>query len=69
MISKSIEIEERTGYRVADDGVLVNAPCCCFGETHHGHPYCAEPTPELLAAERDGLIYRSLDTGWQWHAA
>lgn len=58
-------IEERTGYQVVD-GVLLNAPCCCYGDDHNGHPYCSDPTPELLQAERDGLIQRELATGWHW---
>jgi len=69
MIMQNPAIKELTGYRV-EDGRLVNAPCCCYGEDHHGHPYCDEPTPELLQAERDGLIYRQLEqTGWYWYVA
>lgn len=67
MIVQNIQIEELTGYRVDENGVLLDAPCCCYGDDHNGHPYCSDPTPELLAAERDGLIVRRLDTGWQWH--
>jgi len=54
------------GYLVDEDGALIGAPCCCYGEDHFSHPYCQEPTPSLLQAERDGLITRSLDTGWRW---
>jgi len=57
------------GYQV-ENGRLVNAPCCCDGDDHHGHPYCKEPTPELLQAEHDGWIYRQLDGGgWYWYVA
>ena len=66
MIAQHIEIEERTSYQVGDDGVLIGAPCCCYGDNHDGHPYCQAPPPELLQAERDRLIVRQLDTGWRW---
>jgi hypothetical protein len=54
------------GYRVDADGRLINAPCCCYGDDHRGHPYCEEPTERLLQAEEAGLITRRLDTGWVW---
>lgn len=66
MIARNLEIEERTGYTVDEDGILTNAPCCCYGDDHYSHPYCSEPTPELLAAEQEGLIARELRTGWVW---
>lgn len=66
MITQNIEIEERTGYVVEDTGMLIGAPCCCFGDDHRGHPYCDEPTKELLEAERDGLIVRHLQGVWRW---
>lgn len=59
-------IEKRTGYRVDAGRNLVAAPCCCFGDDHHGHPYCDEPTEELLRAEQDGLITRVFDGTWRW---
>lgn len=68
MIARNLRIEELAGYQVGNDGALISAPCCCYGEDHNGHPYCREPTPELLQAERDGLITRQLETGWQWIA-
>lgn len=66
MIAHFLEVEDRLGYRINADGVLVNAPCCCYGDDHTGHPYCQEPTQALLAAERDGLITRQLNSGWHW---
>lgn len=69
MITRNIEIEEMLGYRVSADGELIAAPCCCHGETHEGHPYCQEPTDELLHAERDGRIERQLNNGWRWFVA
>lgn len=68
-ITTNLAIEEATGYQV-EGGVLLNAPCCCYGEDHRGHPYCEEPTQELLNLEQDGLIYRRLDnSGWVWIVA
>lgn len=69
MIAQNIQIEELTGYSADTNDMLVNAPCCCHGDNHTGHPYCSDPTPELLQAEQDGLIVRQLDTGWQWRIA
>lgn len=66
MIATNLEIEERAGYRV-EDGVLLNAPCCCYGGDHTGHPYCSDPTEALLKLEEEGAIGRQLDSsGWRW---
>lgn len=69
MITRNIEIEELLEYRISGDGELIGAPCGCYGDDHNGHPYCSEPTDELLQAERDGKIYRQLNTGWRWFVA
>lgn len=72
-IMANLEIEERTGYQVGEQtGILTGAPCCCslcnYG-VERGHFACEQPTPELLQAEKDGLIVRHLMGVWCWYVA
>lgn len=58
------------GYKVDEFGVLRGAPCGCYQCSaegwQRGHPYCDEPTPELLKLEDEGVISRHLDGSWYW---
>lgn len=50
--------------------VLVNQPCGCYAcdnGVEPGHPYCEQPTEELLALEEQGKVGRGLsDSRWEW---
>lgn len=58
------------GYEV-EDGEILGAPCGCYACDHErqpGHRYCDVPSPELLEAEGEGIVYRNLDNStWRWY--
>lgn len=71
-ITQNLQVEELTGYKAGQTGILTGAPCCCsacnFG-VQPGHYACEQPTPELLHAEQEGLIVRHLMGVWCWYIA
>jgi hypothetical protein len=58
------------GFNVDGDGRLRGAPCGCSAcdeQVQPGHSLCDVPDDDLLLAEENRSIYRSLSSaGWQW---
>lgn len=72
-VLSQMELEDKLGYTIGEDGTLVGAPCGCYDcdqRVQHGHAYCDCPPPALLQAEQEGLVTRHYNDGaWRWFVA
>jgi len=61
-----------TSYDVRD-GVILGAPCCCpqcdEEGRQPGHRWCDESLSGFVEAEREGRVFRSLNSAWRWEVA